>query len=92
MNKIKIEVIGERIKVSFDFENIQVARQSFEDEDFIEDIVEALDYEVEEEPKEEECDEVREVKAALKEALLKGSTSNLSEIQGWIQEELNKRK
>ena len=92
MNKIKIEVINGRVKIALEFENVQVARQSFEDEYFIEDIVEALDYEVEEECKPEESDDVREVKLALKDALLKGSTENLSEIQGWIQEELKKRK
>lgn len=90
MNKIKIEVIGERVKVSFDFENIQVAKQSFEDEDFIEDIVCALDYEVKKEP--EESDETKRIKEALRETLCKGSIKQLSEIQGWIQEELNKRK
>lgn len=90
MNKIKIEVIGERVKVSFDFENIQVARQSFEDEDFIEDVVFALDYEVEKEP--EESDEAKRIKEALRETLCKGSAKQLSEIKGWIQEELNKRK
>ena len=92
MNKIKIEVINGRVKIALEFENVQVARQSFEDEYFIEDIIEALDYEVEEEYKPEESDDVREVKLALKDALLKGSTENLSEIKGWIQEELNKRK
>jgi hypothetical protein len=90
MNKIKIEVIGERVKVSFDFENIQVARQSFEDEDFIEDVIGALDYEIEKEP--EESDETKRIKEGLRENLCKGSVKQLSEIKGWIQEELNKRK
>ena len=49
MNKIKISNEQERIKVEFDFDNIQVAREYFQNEECIEDIVEALDYELEEE-------------------------------------------
>lgn len=90
MNKIKIEIVGERVKVEFDFENIQVARQSFEDDDFIRDVIGALDYEAEKEP--EESDEVKKMKEALRESICKGSVKQLSEIKGWIQEELNKRK
>lgn len=90
MNKIKIEIVGERVKVEFDFENIQVARQSFEDDDFIRDVIGVLDYEAEKEP--EESDEVKKMKEALRESICKGSVKQLSEIKGWIQEELNKRK
>lgn len=90
MNKIKISNEQERIKVEFDFDNIQVAREFFQNEERIEDIIEALDYEEEKESKNNEV--LDELKGALKEALCKGSTEQLSEIQSWIQEELNKRK
>lgn len=90
MNKIKISNEQERIKVEFDFDNIQVAREYFQNEECIEDIIEALDYEEEKESKNNEV--LDELKGALKEALCKRSTEQLSEIKGWIQEELNKRK
>lgn len=91
MNKIKISNEQERIKIEFDFDNIQVAREYFQNEECIEDIVEALDYELEEEePKENEL--LNELKKQLKETLCKGSNDQLSEIKGWIQEELNSRK
>lgn len=45
MNKIKITNEKERIKIEFDFDNILVARGYFQDEECIEDIVDALDYE-----------------------------------------------
>jgi hypothetical protein len=91
MNKIKISNEQERIKIEFDFDNIQVAREYFQNEECIEDIVEALDYELEEEePKENES--LKELKKHLKETLCKGSNDQLSEIQSWIQEELNSRK
>lgn len=89
MNKIKISNEQERIKVEFDFDNIQVAREYFQNEECIEDIVEALDYEEDKESKNNEV--LDKLKVALKEALCKGSTEHLSEIQGWIQEELNNR-
>ena len=90
MNKIKISNDQERIKVEFDFDNIQVAREFFQNEECIEDVIEALDYEEEKESKNNEV--LDELKGELKEALCKGSTEQLSEIKGWIQEELNKRK
>jgi hypothetical protein len=91
MNKIKISNEQERIKIEFDFDNIQVAREYFQNEECIEYIVEALDYELEEEePKENES--LKELKKHLKETLCKGSSDQLSEIQSWIQEELNSRK
>ena len=37
MNKIKIEVIDERVKIEFEFENAEVAKQSLKDEMFIDD-------------------------------------------------------
>jgi hypothetical protein len=89
MNKIKISNERERIKIEFDFDNIQVAREYFQNEDCIEDIVEALDYE---EENQQENESLEELKKVLKETICKGSNDQLSEIKGWIQEELNSRK
>ena len=62
MNKIKISNEQERIKIEFDFDNIQVAREYFKDEECIEDIVEALGYEQEtdEDEKSKQVDELAE--------------------------------
>jgi hypothetical protein len=89
MNKIKISNEQERIKIEFDFDNIQVAREYFQYEECIDDIVEALDYE---EEKQQEDESLNELKKQLKETLCKGNNDQLSEIKGWIQDELNSRK
>ena len=65
MNKIKISNEQERIKVEFDFDNIQVAREYFQDEECIADIVDALDYE-EAVDKKDDSKQVDELAEALK--------------------------
>jgi hypothetical protein len=65
MNKIKISNEQERIKIEFDFDNIQVAREYFQDEECIEDIVEALGYEHEAD-EDEESKQVDELAKVLK--------------------------
>lgn len=62
MNKIKISNEQERIKIEFDFDNIQVAREYFQDEECIKDIADALDYEneVDEAEKSKQVDELAE--------------------------------
>lgn len=65
MNKIKISNEQERIKVEFDFDNIQVAREYFQDEECINDIIDALDCE-DEVAEGEESKQVNELADALK--------------------------
>jgi hypothetical protein len=65
MNKIKISNEQERIKVEFDFDNIQVAREYFQDEECINDIIEVLDCE-DEVAEGEESKQVNELADALK--------------------------
>jgi hypothetical protein len=62
MNKIKISNEQERIKIEFDFDNIQVAREYFQDEECIKDIADALDYEneIDEDEKSKQVDELAE--------------------------------
>jgi tRNA U34 5-methylaminomethyl-2-thiouridine-forming methyltransferase MnmC len=63
MNKIKISNEQERIKIEFDFDNIQVAREYFQDEECIKDIADALDYEneIDEDEKSKQVNELAEI-------------------------------
>lgn len=62
MNKINISNEQERIKIEFDFDNIQFAREYFQDEECIKDIADALDYEneIDEDEKSKQVDELAE--------------------------------
>lgn len=57
MNKIKVEIIDERVKIEFDFDDAEVAKSSLQDEAFIEDIVGVIKHE--EEPQYDDNDMLR---------------------------------
>lgn len=87
MNKIKIEIVGERVKVEFDFQSVEVAKQSLKDEEFINDVVDALARD--EERHYEDNDMLRAEVATQVEFT---SSDTLERIISIVKEELNKRK
>lgn len=86
MNKIKIEVIDERVKIEFEFENAEVAKQSLKDEMFIDDVIGVLDRD--EEPQYDDNDMLR---AEVTTQVAKTSTKTLKRIIEVVDEELKKR-
>lgn len=86
MNKIKIEVIGERVKVEFDFESVEVAIQSLKDEEFIDDVVRVL-----EKDKEKHYEDNDMLRAEVTTQVGITSIKTLTKMLEVIQEELNNR-
>jgi hypothetical protein len=86
MNKIRVEVTGERVKVEFDFENIEVAKQSLKDEEFIDDVVGALARD-----EERHYDDNDMLRAEVTTQVGITSSKTLAKMLEVIQEELNKR-
>lgn len=90
MNKIKIFNEQERVKIELDFENSEVARQYFTDEECINDIVGQLDYDKKEETRQEEDPAIKAVKDELRTLISKAPTSILVEIQEILNHEFGK--
>ena len=88
MNKIVISNEQERIKIEFDFEDIGSAREFFQSEEYITDIVEHLNF-YKEQPLYDDNDQMR---AYVQTQIEKSNTKTLERMAQLIQEELNKRK
>lgn len=86
MNKIKVEMIGERVKVGFDFENVEVAKQSLKDEEFIDDVIGVLARD-----EESHYDDNDMLRAEVTTQVGITSSKTLAKMLEVIQEELNKR-
>lgn len=86
MNKIKVEIKGERVKIEFDFDNAEVAKSSLQDEAFIEDIVGVIKHE--EEPQYDDNDMLR---AEVTTQVAGTSTKTLKRIIEVVDEELKNR-
>ena len=86
MNKIKIEIIDERVKVEFDFESVQAAIQSLKDEVFIDDVVGAF---ARDEERHYEDNDMLRAEVATQVGIT--SSKTLAKMLEIIQEELNNR-
>lgn len=92
MNKIKIFNEQERVKIEFDFENVEVARQYFNDDEYIKVIAEALKDEDDNEGEEEVTSpEIENIKNNLRKLMSTAPMPILTSLQGMIDEELGKR-
>lgn len=92
MNKIKISNEQEKIKVELDFESIEVAREWFSNQECINDVVEALNYEEEEEVQSKQDPEIEVIKNNISELLSEAPTHLLNGFKEMLDKELNKRK
>lgn len=88
MNKIKITNEQERIKVEFDFDNIEVAREYFNNEECIEDVVDILEgYD-----DEDKLDDNDMLRASVQTQVSNTNSETLKKMLDIIQDELNNRK
>lgn len=88
MNKVKILNEQERIKLEFDFENIEVAKEYFSNEDTINDVVDILaEYD-----NKEELNDNDMLRASVQTQVSNTSSETLKKMLDIIQDELNNRK
>lgn len=96
MNKIKISNEKERIKIELDFENIEVAKEWFSNEECIDDVLDALDYDDSEDEKDVTNDGADTIKNKLEEMITelakKASDECLGTLCEVFQNELKSRK